>query len=255
MPRSPLTSQPAVRLVLASASPARLTTLRAAGVWPSVVVSTVDEDLVVAEALERYGPLEAPDIALLLARAKAEQVASADRLGEGHGDEQGAVVLGCDSVLELDGQVHGKPADAAEATARWRRMRGRSGVLHTGHWLVDDRDEHGGATLGATASTTVHFARLTDAEIDAYVATGEPLLVAGAFTIDGLGGPFITAIEGDHHNVVGLSLPLLRELLADAGIDWFDVVGGAPSDGVTAGTGAGVDGAVVTAAALGADQG
>jgi septum formation protein len=222
MPRSPLTSQPAARLVLASASPARLSTLRAAGIWPSVVVSTVDEDLVVAEALERYGPLEAADIALLLARAKAEDVASADG--------QGAVVLGCDSVLELDGQVHGKPADAAEARARWRRMRGRSGVLHTGHWLVDDRHEPGGATLGATASTTVHFAKLSDDEIDAYVATGEPLMVAGAFTIDGLGGAFITAIEGDHHNVVGLSLPLLRDLLADAGIEWFDVVGGAPTE-------------------------
>jgi septum formation protein len=206
--------------VLASASPARLSTLRAAGVWPSVVVSTVDEDLVVAEAIERYGPLEAGDVALLLARAKAEDVTSANELG--------AVVLGCDSVLEFDGQGHGKPADEADARARRRRMRGRTGVRHTGHWLVDDRDDTGGATLGATASTTVHFAKLTDDEIDAYVATGEPLLVAGAFTIDGLGGAFVTGIEGDHHNVVGLSLPLLRELLADAGIGWFDVVGGVP---------------------------
>ena len=222
MPRASLSSQPAVRLVLASASPARLTTLRAAGVWPSVVVSTVDEDLVVAEAIDRYGLLEPADVALLLARAKAEDVAAAHELD--------AVVVGCDSVLELDGQVHGKPADAAEARQRWRRMRGRTGVLHTGHWIVDDRAEHGGATLGATASTTVHFATLSDDEVDAYVATGEPLLVAGAFTIDGLGGPFISAIEGDHHNVVGLSLPLLRELLADAGIGWFDVVGGGDDD-------------------------
>ncbi|HET8989466.1 MAG TPA: nucleoside triphosphate pyrophosphatase [Humibacillus sp.] len=218
MPPASLPSHPAVRLVLASASPARLSTLRAAGVWPSVVVSTVDEDLAVAEAVDRYGPLEAADIALLLARAKAEDVAAANALD--------AVVLGCDSVLELDGQVHGKPADADEARQRWRRMRGRAGVLHTGHWLVDDRADHGGATLGATASTTVHFAKLSDEEIDAYVATGEPLIVAGAFTIDGLGGAFVSAIEGDHHNVVGLSLPLLRELLADAGIAWFDVVGG-----------------------------
>lgn len=209
---------PAVPLVLASASPARLTTLRAAGIEPTVVVSTVDEDLAVAEATERYGPLEPADIALLLARAKAEDVAS--------GLEAGAVVIGCDSVLELDGEVHGKPADAAEAISRWHRMRGRSGVLHTGHWLVDDRGP-GGATLGATASTTVHFATLSDAEIDAYVATGEPLTVAGAFTIDGLGGAFVTAVEGDHHNVVGLSLPLLRDLLGDAGIGWFDVAGGA----------------------------
>ena len=215
---TPLPDAAAVHLVLASASPARLSTLRAAGIEPTVVVSDVDEDLAVAEATERYGPLEPADIALLLARAKAEDVAS------GLDDE--AVVVGCDSVLELDGEVHGKPADAAEAVSRWHRMRGRSGVLHTGHWLVDDRGP-GGATLGATASTTVHFAKLSDDEIDAYVATGEPLTVAGAFTIDGLGGAFVTAVEGDHHNVVGLSLPLLRELLGDAGIGWFDVVGGA----------------------------
>src|SRR6478735_8051396 len=216
MPPSPLPDVPHVQLVLASASPARRSTLRAAGIEPVVVVSKVDEDLTVAEATDRYGLLAPADIALLLARAKAEDVAA--RV------DDAAVVLGCDSVLELDGEVHGKPADAAEATARWRRMRGRSGVLHTGHWLVDDRGP-GGATLGATASTTVHFADLSDDEIQAYVATGEPLTVAGAFTIDGLGGAFVTAVEGDPHNVVGLSLPLLRELLADAGIDWFDVVG------------------------------
>ncbi|MGO4603829.1 Maf family protein [Terrabacter sp. 2YAF2] len=216
MPTSPLPDVPTVQLVLASASPARRSTLRAAGIEPVVLVSGVDEDLTVAEATDRYGLLGPGDIALLLARAKAEDVAS--RL------DDHAVVLGCDSVLELDGEVHGKPGDAEEAVARWRRMRGRSGVLHTGHWLIDERNG-GGATLGATASTTVHFAEVSDEEIAAYVATGEPLTVAGAFTIDGLGGAFITAVEGDHHNVVGLSLPLLRELLADAGIEWFDVVG------------------------------
>ncbi len=218
MPPSPLHRAPLVPLVLGSASPARLATLRAAGIEPRVVVSDVDEDRAVAEATARYGPLEPADVALLLARSKAEAVAAA--LGE-----EGALVLGCDSVLELDGEVHGKPADADEATGRWRRMRGRSGVLHTGHWLVDDRPAGGGGTLGATASTTVHFADLGDAEIDAYVATGEPLLVAGAFTVDGLGGAFVTGIEGDHHNVVGLSLPLLRELLTEVGVGWFDVVG------------------------------
>lgn len=215
MPPSSFPAAGPVALVLGSASPARLTTLRSAGVEPTVIVSEVDEDLVVAEALDRYGPLEPADVALLLARAKAEDVTSRN--------ESPALVLGCDSVLELDGEVHGKPTDAAEAVARWRRMRGRSGVLHTGHWLVDDRDS-GGATLGATASTTVHFAKLTDAEIEAYVATGEPLQVAGAFTVDGLGGAFVTAIEGDHHNVVGLSLPLLRELLADIGVGWFEII-------------------------------
>lgn len=202
-------------LVLASASPARRATLHAAGVDAQVVVSGVDEDAVVA----RYGVTDAADVALVLARAKAEDVAGRDDL------DPAAVVLGCDSVLELDGEVHGKPVDAAEAAARWRRMRGRSGVLHTGHWLVDVRDEvpdgaRAGGTLGAVASTTVHFADLTDAEIDAYVATGEPLAVAGAFTTDGLGGAYVRGIEGDHHTVVGVSLPLLRELLGELGVSW-----------------------------------
>lgn len=184
-----------------------------------MVVSDVDEAAVLAEALERFGSLAAADVGLLLARTKCEAVASDLTMS--------ALVLACDSVLELDGQVYGKPADAAEAAERWRGMRGRPGALHTGHWLRDERDvEAGGtgATLGATASTTVHFAELSDEEIDAYVATGEPLGVAGAFTVDGLGGAFVTAIEGDHHNVVGLSLPLLRELLAEVGVGWFDVV-------------------------------
>lgn len=209
-----------VRLVLASASPARLHTLQRAGVEPIVVVSDIDEDLAIAEALERFGLLEPAHVCLLLARAKAEAVAYGDAA------HAGDLVLGCDSVLELDGQVLGKPDDEQEAFARWQQMRGRSGILHTGHWLIDDRDPaHGGtgATVGATASTTVHFARLDDEEIRAYIATGEPLRVAGAFTIDGFGGPFVTAIEGDHHNVVGVSLPLLRELLDDVGVPWWSV--------------------------------
>ena len=204
-------------LVLASASPARRKLLAAAGLEPSIVVSSVDEDAVTAAARETYGELVAEDVALVLARAKAEDVA--DQIDD-------AVVIGCDSVLDLDGEIHGKPASPAEAIARWRQMRGRSGILHTGHWVVDTRAEADGgtgATLGATASTTVHFAKLTDDEIEAYVATGEPLRVAGAFTLDGLGGPFVTGIEGDPSNVVGLSLPLLRELLMEVGLQWHEL--------------------------------
>ena len=213
-------------IILGSASPARLATLQRAGVTPYVLVSDVDEGSVVAEALSRFGELAPEDVALVLARAKCEAVTRLLATDETCPEDApvGALVLGCDSVLELDGEVHGKPADAAEATSRWKRMRGTSGVLHTAHWLIDDRDDHDGgtgATLGAVASTTVHFANVTDDEIAAYVASGEPLQVAGAFTIDGLGGPFVSGIEGDHHNVVGLSLPLLRELLGEINLSWF----------------------------------
>ncbi len=192
------------RLILASASPARLSTLHAAGIEPSVVVSGIDESQVTG--------LPPADLALRLAELKCAAVAAdvAD----------GALVLGCDSVLELDGAALGKPDDADDAVRRWRAMRGRSGVLHTGHCL---RDTGRDAEASATASTVVHFAEVSDAEIAAYVATGEPLHVAGAFTVDGLGGAFVTGIEGDHHNVVGLSLPLLRELLARLGHAWTDL--------------------------------
>ncbi|WP_051426397.1 Maf family protein [Jiangella gansuensis] len=206
-----------LRLLLASQSPARLATLRSAGIEPVVQVSGVDEDAVLEEA-RRRGPVPPRDAPLLLARAKAEHVA-----GRTFTD---MIVLGCDSILELDGEVHGKPADPDDAVRRWRRMRGRSGVLYTGHWLIDLREPDDGGTgraLGETAGTTVHFADLSDAEIDAYVDTGEPLRVAGAFTIDGLGGPFVTGIEGDHHAVVGLSLPLLRTLLAQLGVGITDL--------------------------------
>ncbi len=195
-----------MQLVLASASPARLATLRSAGVEPVVIVSGVDESQV-----EGVPPAE---LALQLADLKCSAVAGRDDLPDD------ALVLGCDSVLELDGQALGKPSDAVDAATRWRRMRGRSGVLHTGHSL---RDTASGRVAAATASTTVHFAKVTDDEIAAYVATGEPLAVAGAFTVDGMGGAFVTGIEGDHHNVVGLSLPLVRELTAELGRSWTDL--------------------------------
>ena len=195
-----------MQLVLASASPARLATLRSAGIEPLVIVSGVDESQV--------DVLPPPELALQLAELKCSAVAERADLPED------GLVLGCDSVLELDGEAFGKPRDAEEAVARWHQMRGRSGVLHTGHSL---RETTSARVAAATASTTVHFADLSDDEITAYVATGEPLSVAGAFTVDGLGGAFVTGIEGDHHNVVGLSLPLVRELVAELGRAWTDL--------------------------------
>ncbi|MFI6646283.1 Maf family protein [Streptomyces sp. NPDC050529] len=193
------------RLVLASQSPARLGLLRQAGFAPEVIVSGVDED-----ALSAPTPSE---LALVLARAKAEVVAGLPQTA-------GALVIGCDSVLELDGEALGKPADAEEATARWKSMRGRSGVLRTGHSVIDTAS---GRTASATASTTVRFGEPSDAEIAAYVASGEPLHVAGAFTLDGRSAPFVDSIDGDPGNVIGLSLPLLRRLLGELGIQVTDL--------------------------------
>ncbi|AEB42895.1 maf protein [Micromonospora maris AB-18-032] len=150
----------------------------------------------------------AEDLCLELARLKAQAVVARLRPA----DDQRTLVLGCDSVLAFEGQILGKPADPDDATARWERMRGRSGVLHSGHCLVD---VEAGRQAEAVASTVVHFADISDHEIATYVGTGEPLAVAGAFTIDGLGGPFVERIEGDPSTVIGLSLPLLRRLLAE----------------------------------------
>lgn len=201
-----MSTRPVVPLVLASASPARRTTLRAAGLDPIVVVSGVDESQLV--------DLPPAELALQLAELKCAAVVGRDEV------PAGALVLGCDSVLELDGEALGKPHDPDEARRRWQAMRGRSAVLHSGHCL---RDTASGRVAAATGSTTVHFADVGDDEIDAYVATGEPLHVAGAFTIDGVGGAFIAGIEGDHHNVVGVSLPLLRELVLELGHGWPDL--------------------------------
>lgn len=210
-------------LVLASASPARLSTLKLAGITPAVQVSAVDEDEVLADGTRRFGDLAAADAVLLLAEAKASDVAQQVEAGESAlpADDDDIIVLGCDSMLELNSEIYGKPHSAEQARERWKLMRGATAELHSGHWLIDLRPaELGGtgATLGATSSTTVHFADVTDSEIDDYVASGEPLEVAGGFTIDGRGGPFVRGITGDHHGVVGLSLPLLRELLAEVNI-------------------------------------
>lgn len=185
-------------LVLASASPARLGVLRAAGLDPKTIVSGVDEAAVTADTPE--------DLCLALAEAKAEAVA--ETLDDG-------LVIGCDSVLELDGVAYGKPASPEDAVRRWRMMRGRTGRLLTGHCVIDVA---GGGKASAVGSTVVRFGTPSDDEIAAYVASGEPLRVAGAFTLDGLGGWFVDGIDGDHGNVLGISLPLLRRLFADLGV-------------------------------------
>jgi septum formation protein len=197
-----------LRLVLASASPARLTTLRQAGLRPEVIVSGVDETQV--------RDLSPAAMAVRLATLKAEAVA--ERLGPPVGSGQ-TVVIGCDSILELAGRAYGKPGTRAMAIERWQLMRNNSGILHTGHHVLLIGNA-GSTSRTAAAATVVHFADLSDAEIEAYVSTGEPLAVAGGFTIDGLGGPFVTGLEGDPSNVIGLSLPLLRTMLIQLGVSW-----------------------------------
>ncbi|MGQ0465598.1 MAG: Maf family protein [Sporichthyaceae bacterium] len=200
--------QPAApRLILASASPARLATLRRAGLDPEVVVSDVDES-------GTRGPNTAVTTRML-AGLKADAVAQNMR-----DVPAGTLILGCDSLLDLDGEALGKPGTSEAAVARWRAMRGRQGVLYTGHALVEPAT---GRRDQRVAATTVTFAELSDAEIEAYVATGEPLHVAGAFTIDGYGGAYVQRIGGDHHNVVGVSLPLLRTMVEQFGVAWHQL--------------------------------
>ena len=192
------------KLVLASTSPARKKLLTEAGVAFETIAPGVDEDaLVVSQA-----PATAEEMTELLARAKA--MAVADQFAS-------ALVLGCDSALEFDGQILGKPYQPQVAIERWQQMRGKSGFLYSGHHLIDTASGKG---LSAVSRTEVHFANLSDQEIDTYVATGEPLNVAGAFTIDGLGGAFIERISGDYHTVVGLSLVELRRLVISLGHDY-----------------------------------
>ena len=194
------------RFVLGSASPARLRTLRSAGLEPDVRVSGIDETLISAASTGQ--------LVQALAEAKADAVASTVDDG---------LVLGCDSLLELDGTTYGKPADAAEARARWARMAGRNGHLHTGHALLDVADGVVRRRAVATACTGVRFGTPTEQEMRAYVASGEPLAVAGAFTIDGLGGWFVEGVDGDPGTVIGLSLPLLRRLLAEIEVSPADL--------------------------------
>ena len=224
------------RLVLASASPARLTLLRAAGIEPDVVVSDVDEDALTTEV-----GTDDPDVVVAaLARAKAEAVAArlanpvAARVanpvaarpatgpasGESERGDGRTLVLGCDSLFTIHGRTWGKPSGPEEAIERITSMGGSEGVLATGHHLVDLRD---GRAVGGVARTTVRFAPMTGAEVAAYVATGEPLRVAGSFTLDGRSAPWVEGVVGDHTNVVGLSLPLLRDLLGRLGVSVVDL--------------------------------
>jgi len=223
------------RLILASQSPARTKLLSHAGIAHEVLVSDVDEDAVQA----RYGVTDPHDTALLLARAKAEAVASLP-------EADGAIVIGCDSVFEFDGEAHGKPYTADVARERMLRMSGSMGVLHTGHWLVDCRDtdtdsedDDGdgdvtargtGATLGSVSSAEVHFMEMSAEEIETYIATGEPLQCAGSFTIDGYGGAFIRKVDGDPHTVVGLSISTLRALLGQANVGITELWTGGAAD-------------------------
>ena len=209
--------------MLASASPARLSVLRAAGLEPEVEVSAVDEDALLA-GLSGASPAEA---VTTLAGAKATAVARrvAGRLPD-------AVVVGCDSMLHVDGELVGKPHDAAKARARWAAMAGGTGELVTGHAVLRLAGGEIDRVAEGHAVTTVRFGRPDPAELEAYLATGEPLAVAGAFTLDGLGGWFVDGIDGDPSNVIGISLPLTRRLLAGIGVRvtdlWSEKVVGTP---------------------------
>ena len=203
------------RLILASASPARRRVLIDAGIDPVVLVSEVDEEAMTAS----LGDLAPAELALVLARAKALDVA--ERVAGGSLAAGGSLVVGCDSVFELDGIAYGKPGTPAVAIERITSMSGRTGHLHTGHWVI-----RGEQQVGRTRTTTVEFAVMEPGEVAAYVATGEPLNVAGAFTLDGRAAPYVRSITGDPSNVLGISLPTMRELLAELGISWPQLWGG-----------------------------
>jgi septum formation protein len=196
----------AARFILASASPARLRVLTEAGLRPEVITSGVDEDgtdhLLTAEAV------------VVLAERKATAVAASLIPGPG------ALVLGCDSMLDLGGEAFGKPADADAVWRRWEQMRHTTGILHTGHCIIDTST---GNVATESVATTVRFGDPTHAELEAYLATGEPLAVAGAFTLDGYGAAFLDGIDGDPGNVIGVSVPAVRRLLATHGVSITDL--------------------------------
>lgn len=217
MPKS-TTEKP--RFILASSSPARQKLLKDAGIAYNVIVSEVDEDAALAEAqkdayLKGLGDITPAQTALLLAKAKAQAVAQLP-------EAAGAFVLGCDSVFEHQGRAFGKPHTASNALERIHAMSGSSGQLHTGHWLVDNRAPEVATEASALRTATVHFDEMSDEEIQNYVATEEPLYVAGSFTIDGFGAPFISSIEGEYHTIVGLSLNGLRAMFRELGVSITD---------------------------------
>ena len=197
----------APKIVLASASPSRLRLLTSAGIKPTVVVSGVDEEDVA------YSQLTPRELVTALAIVKAHTVRSLI--------DYPALIIGCDSTFEFEGESLGKPGSAVNPIARAKRLRGNSGLLHTGHCIIDTEKE---IEISDVATTRVHFANMTDEEIEGYVATGEPLHVAGGFTLDGISAPFITKIEGETSNVIGLSLPLLRNAVNQLGYKWFELL-------------------------------
>ena len=188
--------------VLASASPARRRLLQTAGIEPIVRVSDFDESQIKLS--------DPKQLVNTLAQCKAEVVAA---------EFESALIMGCDSVLFVNGEIYGKPVDVTEAIARWQKMRGQIGELYTGHALIDLSQNQ---TLVRCQVTRVYFAQISDRAIEAYVATGEPLKCAGGFALEGRGGLFVEKLEGCHSNVIGLSLPLLRQMLADLGYDVID---------------------------------
>jgi septum formation protein len=208
-----------MRLYLASTSPARRQLLRQAGIEPVLVAPGVDEEAAVAAHEAAHGPLAPEELVQLLARRKAEAI-----VGRGvDGEPIDGLILGGDSAFLVDGVLHGKPHRPEVARERWAGQNGRSGVLWSGHWVIDHRGGSVQAAVGRPASAVVEFAELDDAEIDAYIASGEPLAVAGAFTVDSLGGPFIRSVSGDPSTVVGLSLSTMRYLVRELGVDWIDL--------------------------------